>query len=133
MVVSSNGALRWFSRTALTALTLAIGGAPPTRVPAYEVYAIRYASIPFRVSGLIAGADTSRRLDIAMTVWLLKGPDGRLVLLDAGFKRPDLIQRWKPVDYVTPAAALERVGVRPEAVTDLIISHVHWDPLDGAG
>lgn len=67
-----------------------------------------------------------------MTVWLMKGPDGRLVLLDAGFKRPDLIERWKPAGYVTPAAALERFGVRSEAVTDLIISHVHWDHLDGA-
>ena len=122
-------AFRWF---ALTTATLALGAAPPARMPECEVYAIRYASIPFRVSGLIAGADTSRRLDIAMTVWLMKGPDGRLVLLDAGFKRPDLIERWKPADYVTPAAALERFGVRPEAVTDLIISHVHWDHLDGA-
>jgi glyoxylase-like metal-dependent hydrolase (beta-lactamase superfamily II) len=120
---------RWF---ALAAATFALGAAPPARAPSYEVYAIRYASIPFRVSGLIAGADTSRRLDIAMTVWLMKGPGGRTVLLDAGFKRPDLIQRWKPADYVTPAAALERFGVRPEAVTDLIISHVHWDHLDGA-
>jgi glyoxylase-like metal-dependent hydrolase (beta-lactamase superfamily II) len=123
---------RVFRSLALTTTALALGAAPPARVPEYEVYAIRYASIPFRVSGLIAGADTSRRLDIAMTVWLMKGPDGRTVLLDAGFKRPDLIQRWKPADYVTPAAALERFGVRPEAVTDLIISHVHWDHLDGA-
>ena len=129
MPVSSGSAFRGI---ALTALTLAIGAAPPASVPDYEVYAIRYASIPFRVSGLIAGADTSRRLDIAMTVWLMKGPDGRLVLLDAGFKRPDLIQRWKPAEYVTPAEALARFGVRPEVVTDVIISHVHWDHLDGA-
>ena len=67
-----------------------------------------------------------------MTVWLMKGSDGRIVLLDAGFKRDDLIARWKPVDYVTPAAALERFGVKREAVTDLIISHVHWDHVDGA-
>jgi glyoxylase-like metal-dependent hydrolase (beta-lactamase superfamily II) len=37
-----------------------------------------------------------------------------------------------PVDYLTPAAALERFGVRPEAVTDVVVSHVHWDHLDGA-
>jgi glyoxylase-like metal-dependent hydrolase (beta-lactamase superfamily II) len=116
----------------LAAAALLLGTAPHAAAPLYEVYAIRYASIPFKVSGLIAGADTSRRLDIAMTVWLMKGPDGRMVLMDAGFKRDDLIQRWKPTNYVTPAEAVERFGVRREAVTDLIISHIHWDHLDGA-
>ena len=121
--------IRWL---ALAAAAVSLGAKSNQPAPSYEVYAIRYASIPFKVAGLIAGADTSRRLDIAMTIWLMKGPDGRIVLLDAGFKREDLILRWKPVDYVTPAAALERFGVRREAVTDIIISHVHWDHLDGA-
>jgi glyoxylase-like metal-dependent hydrolase (beta-lactamase superfamily II) len=120
------------TRIGLLAAALTIGASPQRAVPTYEVYAIRYASIPFRVASLIAGADTSRRLDIAMMVWLIKGPNGRNVLVDAGFKREDLIQRWKPKDYVTPAAAVERAGVRPEDVTDIIVSHVHWDHLDGA-
>ncbi len=125
-------AVHWLALT--TAAAAVSSGTTPARpAPVYEVYAIRYASIKdFKVSSLVAGADTSRRLDIAMMVWLMKGQDGRIVLMDAGFKRDDLIKRWKPTDYVTPAAALERLGVRPEAVTDLIISHVHWDHLDGA-
>ena len=102
--------------------------APPT----YDVFAVRYASIPnFPVASLVAGADTSRRIDIAMTVWLLKGSDGRNVLVDAGFHRDDFIQRWKPVDFVLPSEAVARSGVKPEDVNDVIISHVHWDHLDG--
>jgi glyoxylase-like metal-dependent hydrolase (beta-lactamase superfamily II) len=100
--------------------------------PTYEVYAIRYATIPaFRVSGLIAGADTSRRLDIAMMVWLLKGSDGRRVLVDAGFHRDDFVQRWHPTPFATPSEAVARAGVKSEDITDVIISHVHWDHLDG--
>ncbi|MEO7083596.1 MAG: N-acyl homoserine lactonase family protein [Gemmatimonadaceae bacterium] len=100
--------------------------------PVYEVYAVKYATIPgFKVSGLIAGADTSRRIDIAMMVWLLKGPGGRNVLVDAGFHREDFVRRWKPSPFITPAAAVERAGVKPEDVTDVIISHIHWDHLDG--
>jgi glyoxylase-like metal-dependent hydrolase (beta-lactamase superfamily II) len=122
--------VRWL---ALTGAALSLGAAPNVPAPLYEVYAIQYATVPgFKVSNLIAGADTSRRLDLAMSVWLIKSPDGRMILMDAGFKREDLIQRWKPVDYLTPAAAVERFGVRREAVTDVIISHVHWDHLDGA-
>jgi glyoxylase-like metal-dependent hydrolase (beta-lactamase superfamily II) len=105
--------------------------AAPTATPLYDVYAVRYASIPFRVSGLIAGADTSRRLDIAMMVWLLKGPGNRNVVVDAGFHRAELVTRWKPQGFMTPAAAVARAGVKPEDVTDVIISHVHWDHLGG--
>jgi glyoxylase-like metal-dependent hydrolase (beta-lactamase superfamily II) len=101
--------------------------------PAYEVYAVRYATLPaFRVSGLIAGADTSRRLDIAMMVWLIKGPDGRNVLVDAGFYRDSLVTRWRPAGFMRPSEAVALAGVKPEEITDVIISHVHWDHLDGA-
>ena len=93
---------------------------------------MRYATIPaFQVRNLVTGADSSRRLDIAMAVWLVRG-GGRTVLVDAGFYRPKFIERWKPADYVKPSEALSRLGVRPEDVTDIIISHVHWDHADGA-
>jgi len=50
--------------------------------PAYEVFAIRYASIPgFPVNALIAGADPQRKLSIAMTIWLIRG-NGRVILVD---------------------------------------------------
>lgn len=97
----------------------------------YQVYAIRYGSIPFRVAGLIAGADTNRRLDIAMMVWLLKGSDGHNVLVDAGFHRDDMVRRYRPKDYLPPDSAVMRAGVNPDQIADVIISHVHWDHLDG--
>ncbi len=113
---------------AATTPTAAPTAAPPTK---YDVWAIRYGTLPqFRMSGLIAGADTSRRLDIAMMVWLIRG-NGRNVLLDAGFYRQPFVDRYKPTDYMTPAQAVARAGVQPDQVTDLIISHIHWDHLDG--
>jgi glyoxylase-like metal-dependent hydrolase (beta-lactamase superfamily II) len=33
---------------------------------------------------------------------------------------------------VRPSEALRRFGVSPDSVTDVIVSHVHWDHLDGA-
>jgi glyoxylase-like metal-dependent hydrolase (beta-lactamase superfamily II) len=134
--MSRRSAARVTTATIAAALAVACGGRTTTTTaapatPTYDVYAVRYASIPFRVSGLIAGADTSRRLDIAMMVWLLKGPRNRNVVVDAGFHRADLVTRWKPQGFMTPAAAVARAGVKPEDVTDVIISHIHWDHLDG--
>lgn len=102
------------------------------RAPAWKVYAIRYASVPgFPVHELVAGADTTRKLDIAMMFWLLTGPDQRRVLVDTGFYRQEFLDSWKPADYRRPSEALQSFGVPAESVTDVIVSHVHWDHLDG--
>jgi len=99
--------------------------------PQYEVYAIRYATLAgFQVSGLVAGADPARRMDIAMMVWLVEG-NGRHILVDSGFYREQFMKQWKPVDYVKPSEAIARVGLKPEDITDLIITHMHWDHADG--
>lgn len=104
---------------------------PVCAQPKYEVYAIRYATVKdFSVAGLIAGADRSRKMDIAMMVWLVKG-DGRNVLFDSGFYREQYMKQWKPIDYVKPSEAVGRVGLKAEDITDVIISHIHWDHADG--
>jgi len=117
---------------ALVGLACAAATAAP-RQPSYRVYAIRYATVPaFPVRYLVTGADTTRTLDIAMTFWLLDGGPGRHVLVDAGFYRPKFLNDWKPAGFVKPSDAVARAGVPADSITDIIISHVHWDHLDGA-
>jgi glyoxylase-like metal-dependent hydrolase (beta-lactamase superfamily II) len=100
--------------------------------PAYEVYAVRYATLPdFPVAALVQGAERGRKLDIAMMIWVLKGPDGRIVLVDAGFYRPQFLKSWKVSDYTRPDRALDRLGIRPEQVTDIVVTHMHWDHANG--
>jgi len=97
----------------------------------YEVYAVRFASVSYPVGSLVAGADRTRRIDIAFTIWVMKG-SGRTILLDAGFYREKFLQQWKPVDYVRPTDALATgLKIAPDAVTDIIVSHSHWDHADG--
>jgi glyoxylase-like metal-dependent hydrolase (beta-lactamase superfamily II) len=119
--------------TAIASVAVITGAAAhAARTAPYEVYAIRYATVPnFPMASLIAGADKGRHTDIAMTVWLLKGADGRNVLVDAGFHREDFIKRWHPTDFSPPSEAVARAGVKPDDVSDVIISHIHWDHLDG--
>ena len=99
--------------------------------PQYEIYAVRYATLPgFAVSGLVAGADPSRKIDIAMMVWLVRG-NGHNILVDSGFYRDQFFKQWKVADFSKPSEAVARAGVPPEEITDVIISHMHWDHADG--
>lgn len=101
--------------------------------PAYEAYAVRYATLRgFPVASLVEGAEEGRTLDIAMMLWVLKGR-GRTVLVDAGFYRRKYRDEWQSVaDFVRPDEAVGRLGIKPEDVTDVVITHSHWDHADGA-
>jgi len=114
------------------AIAWSVGAAAQSdRKLTYEIYAIRYASIPdFPVAGLVKGADSARKLEIAMTVWLIKG-SGRNVLVDSGFYRDHFFKQWKVNDFIKPSDAVALAGVKPEEVTDVIITHMHWDHADG--
>jgi glyoxylase-like metal-dependent hydrolase (beta-lactamase superfamily II) len=103
------------------------------RTAQYDVHAVRFGTIAgFRGSSLIADADPARRIDIAMMVWVLRAP-GRVVLVDAGFYREKFITQWKPSEFTRPSDALQAgLGIQPSQVTDIIVTHVHWDHLDGA-
>jgi glyoxylase-like metal-dependent hydrolase (beta-lactamase superfamily II) len=104
----------------------------PSGTAVYEAYAIRFGTLTgFSVSSLVAGADRSRKLDIPVMVWLAKGTNGRTVLVDSGFYRQQFLDQWKPANFRSPAAAIEMAGVKADAVTDIIISHAHWDHVDG--
>jgi glyoxylase-like metal-dependent hydrolase (beta-lactamase superfamily II) len=114
----------------LVGLVAMQGAAPPVT---YEAFAVRFGILPaFPVSGLVAGAERGRTLDIPVMVWLLKGSNGRNVLIDAGFYRQKFLDQWKPRDFRSPAAAVQAAGIAPDAITDIIISHAHWDHVGGA-
>lgn len=117
----------------LLLLFLAADVVAGAQLPAYEAWAVRFAHVPYALSSLVAGAEKGPRVDIAFTIWPLRDPASqRIVLVDAGFYREKFIAQWKPLDYVRPDRALEAaLGISPEKVTDIIVTHSHWDHADG--
>jgi glyoxylase-like metal-dependent hydrolase (beta-lactamase superfamily II) len=111
-----------------TILALFFTGNPATE---YSVQAIRYAVSPgFPVAGLIVGAPKDEKIDIAMVIWLIRG-GGRTILFDSGFHREKWFKYFPMNDYLRPDEAVKLAGVKPEDVTDIVISHAHWDHMGG--
>ena len=115
----------------LLAVMAALLAAPPA-APEYSIEAIRYGTIrDFPVSELVIGAPEAEKIDIAMVVWLVRG-GGRNVLFDSGFHREKWLKEFPAfADYLRPDEAVRLAGVRPEDVTDVVISHAHWDHMGG--
>jgi glyoxylase-like metal-dependent hydrolase (beta-lactamase superfamily II) len=120
---------KWVTRVSAFVAALTVGFA---QAPEYSIEAIRFGTIPqFRLASLVVGANAEQRIDLAVVVWLIKGA-GRIVLFDSGYHRQTPgFDRFKTIDYVRPDEAVKLAGVRPSEVTDIIISHVHWDHMGG--
>jgi len=114
----------------LLAATLAVLlGAPST--PDYSIQAIRLANSPGdSVADMVVGAPKDEKIDTIYAFWLIRG-GGRNILFDSGFHRERWFKEWTIKDYLRPGEAVKLAGVNPEEVTDIVISHAHWDHMGG--
>ncbi len=80
-------------------------------------------------------ADEANRIKLALRLLVLRGND-RIILVDTGVghKLNDKLKNIYAVDYsqYEPVKALAEKGIKPEEVTDVIITHLHFDHIGGA-
>jgi glyoxylase-like metal-dependent hydrolase (beta-lactamase superfamily II) len=117
-----------FALTLLLALAVAI---PAAQAPEYSIQAIRFADSPGdSVADMVMGAPKDEKIDTVYALWLIRG-GGRNILFDSGFHRDRWFKLWTVKDYLRPDEAVRLAGVKPEEVTDVVISHAHWDHMGG--
>jgi glyoxylase-like metal-dependent hydrolase (beta-lactamase superfamily II) len=63
-------------------------------------------------------------------VWLIRG-GGRNILFDSGYHRDTFLKYFPATEYIRPDEAVKLAGVQPEEITDVVISHAHWDHMGG--
>ena len=104
----------------------------------YEVYAIRFGKHWSRkLSEAAVGAADTGKIEGCNMIWLLKG-NGKTILIDAGFLLNENSNRmtnnfFNNSNYIRPDSALLRINIKAEDITDIIITHPHWDHIDGIG
>ena len=99
--------------------------------PDYSIYAIRYADSPGDlVSDMVMGAPKGEKIDTVYAFWLIRG-GGRNILFDSGFHRERWFKEWTILNYIPPDEAVKLAGVQPDEITDVVISHAHWDHMGG--
>lgn len=99
--------------------------------PEYSIEAIRLANSPNdSLADLVMGSQKDEKIDTVYVLWLIRG-GGRNILFDSGFHRERWFEEWTIKDYLPPNEAVRLAGVTPEEITDVVISHAHWDHMGG--
>jgi glyoxylase-like metal-dependent hydrolase (beta-lactamase superfamily II) len=92
----------------------------------HEIYAVRYAHHDRKAhENYILGDPHDTNEPLAYFVWVIKGAN-RTFVLDTGFDQAMAEKRGRRI--VRPVAeGLRAIGVNPDTVTDVVISHLHYD------
>lgn len=107
---------------------------PPT---VWEVYALRYATHARRVRDNFVFPPEPETdphdgpMPLDYFVWLLRAGE-RTIVVDTGFGPEEAAARGRTL-LQHPADALRAMGVAPDAVADVVITHLHYDHAGGLG
>ncbi len=99
----------------------------------WQLFVFEYArSRNQPVASLIHGAFGDGVMDVPFS-FVLAQRDGRNVLLDCGFMNEgggaEMAIRFDVPYWVSPVRMLSEFGVAPEAVSDVVLSHAHFDHM----
>ena len=96
-----------------------------------KVWCIEYASAPDApLSTILAGAPPDAKLTLPFAMCVAKS-DRHVIVLDAGFVDQTPAKAFGVQGWTEYAALLAEIGLTPEAVDFVTISHMHFDHAGG--
>ncbi len=94
----------------------------------YQVFALNfYDEGTYPAKEAILGASQPDSVYFADYFWLLKAPDGRNILVDAGWIDSTHVAN----NSVRPDSLLMQLNITPQQVSDIILTHPHYDHIGG--
>jgi glyoxylase-like metal-dependent hydrolase (beta-lactamase superfamily II) len=95
-------------------------------LPEYQLFAIRYATREARRSDHFIGGDPhDGPMPMDYFVWAVVG-SSRVFLVDTGFTAETAARRKRQF-LRCPIESLREVGLEPDSITDVVLTHLHYD------
>jgi len=97
----------------------------------WEIYALKYAEHTNRqrLSNFIFDEDPHGAGALDFFIWVVKN-DTQTILIDTGFDQAEAQSRGRSVDR-DPVEALAGMGIKAEEITDVVVTHLHFDHAGG--
>lgn len=97
----------------------------------WQVFSVKYADRNTRTRGdsFIFDDNHDAPHNMDYFVWVLR-KGNKTILVDTGYDEAEATQRDRPI-LMDPREALKPLGIHPEAITDVIVTHLHYDHAGG--
>lgn len=96
----------------------------------YKIYALKYAG-PLTKSGahFLWQKNWDKKQNGNFYFWLIKNHD-RMIIFDTGVNEKLAKEKNLP-NYIKPNDLLSKINIDAKKISDIVISHMHWDHLGG--
>jgi glyoxylase-like metal-dependent hydrolase (beta-lactamase superfamily II) len=99
----------------------------------YSIWVLEYCAVPTLPKGVtVHGAFNAGTIKLPYCYVVIKG-GGKIAMVDIGFANKDygakLATAFGVQNWHAPAEVMKECGVRPEDVTDIFITHAHFDHI----
>ncbi len=123
--------MKYSVRALVGALLLLAPGTAQAAEPFESVHCLEYATAKdYPVDAILFGTDRGKVADLPFMFCVAKRGD-ETVVLDAGFVNQAYAEEWGVIGYAEFRGLLAEIGVKPEDVSLVTMSHLHWDHAGG--
>ncbi len=92
-----------------------------------ELYSIKYGDSLYPTGDIYYNDKLNKEVEFSWLFYLIKY-NNHIILVDTGFNNEKYIEQLK-IDFKDPLFLLVAMNIKPEDVTDIIITHSHFDHI----
>lgn len=93
----------------------------------FELYALKYGQSKYSTQYIYYNDNQNKFVDFHWLFFLIKLNE-KIILVDTGFSNKALAEQFK-ITYTDPLDLLKDMGITPDMITDVIITHAHFDHI----
>lgn len=93
-----------------------------------QIFAIKYGETSITEDGVFLGGNKEKEVEISLCIYLIKIAE-RNILIDAGC---DNLPNFTVKNHALPVEMLKQSGLSADEITDVVITHAHYDHIASA-